>query len=113
MVQKQKKYRAVVVRALKKSGKYRDGLGVLIDSLADTLYTLELCSADIAKLETTTVLEKTRYGEKMAPHPVFKIQRDAQLSLDKLCKGVGLTSADLGSVPGENPLDRLVKAMED
>ena len=90
-----KSYKRYVESALKAAGKYSDGMKLTINATAATLRTLDMCSDDIDGLEATTVWEETRYGKKLAPHPVFKIQRDAQETLTKNCKALGLTYADL------------------
>lgn len=95
MVRKRNTYIAALTKVLKENGKYNDGLRVAIESVADTLVVRDLCRKDIDLLEVTTVKETTRYGEKIAPHPVFKILRDALATLDKGCKSLGLTYAEL------------------
>ena len=88
-------YKSRLVRILKKTGKYNDGLLITVEVLANTMRTLSLCRDEIDGLDKTTVVETTRYGQKLAPHPVFKVQRDAQDSLARLCKTLGLTYTDL------------------
>ncbi len=98
-------YKARIIRALKKTGKYNTGLLVTVDALANTMRTLDICSGEIDGLDKATVVEETRYGRKLAPHPVFKVQRDAQDSLSRLCKTLGLTYADLMKETGDDGLD--------
>jgi hypothetical protein len=65
---------------------------------------LGLANDEIDNLDVTTVLETTRYGEKMAPHPAFKVQRDAQDSVTRQMKALGLTAADLSGEMDDDPL---------
>ncbi len=95
MARKRSTYISALTKALKGSGKYNDGLRLAIESVADTLVVRDLCRKDIDQLTMTTVKETTRYGEKIAPHPVFKILRDALATLDKSCKTLGMTYAEL------------------
>ena len=87
---------------LKKSGKYNDGLALLIDSTAISLNTIELCRKELETLESTTVVVQTRYGEKLEPHPVFRTLRDAQTVLLKNCKELGLNYEELSRMVAED-----------
>lgn len=108
-----KRYKTNIIKLLKDNGSYNDGLGVVINSLSDTLQTLDLCRKEISTLEKTTVYEVTRYGKKLAPHPVFKIQRDAQDTLIKCCKSLGMTYKELSEVVESSPLVNLIDSMRD
>lgn len=100
---------------LKKSGKYNDGLALLIDSTAISLNTIELCRKELETLESTTVVVQTRYGEKLDPHPVFRTLRDAQTVLLKNCKELGLNYEDLSRImeEDEDTFKNLVKYVND
>lgn len=100
---------------LKKSGKYNDGLALLIDSTAISLNTIELCRKELGPLESTTVVVQTRYGEKLEPHPVFRTLRDAQTVLLKNCKELGLNYEDLSRIMEEDDdtFKNLVKYVND
>lgn len=100
---------------LKKSGKYNDGLALLIDSTAISLRTIELCRKELETLESTTVVVQTRYGEKLDPHPVFRTLRDAQTVLLKNCKELGLNYEDLSRIMEEDDdtFKNLVKYVND
>lgn len=100
---------------LKKSGKYNDGLALLIDSTAISLNTIELCRKELETLESTTVVVQTRYGEKLDPHPVFRTLRDAQTVLLKNCKELGLNYEDLSRIIEEDDdtFKNLVKYVND
>ena len=100
---------------LKKSGKYNDGLALLIDSTAISLNTIELCRKELKTLESTTVVVQTRYGEKLDPHPVFRTLRDAQTVLLKNCKELGLNYEDLSRIIEEDDdtFKNLVKYVND
>lgn len=100
---------------LKKSGKYNDGLALLIDSTAICLNTIELCRKELETLESTTIVVQTRYGEKLDPHPVFRTLRDAQTVLLKNCKELGLNYEDLSRIMEEDDdtFKNLVKYVND
>lgn len=106
MANKIDSYRVLIERALKKNGTYSKGLSFQIQTLASALRTLDLANAEIDGLDTTTVWEETRYGRKLAPHPVFKTQRDAQDSISRQLKLLGLTAEALNV--GDDDKDPLV-----
>ena len=108
-------YAARVRSVLKKTGRYSGGMTMLIESTATSLATIDMCRRELETLETTSIIERTRYGERLVPHPVFKTLRDAQNVLLKNCKGLGLSYSELSKiVDGENdPLNDLIRAMED
>ena len=97
-------YQRMVKKALKSCGNYSKSLDIQILSLASALRTLGLANDEIDNLDVTTILETTRYGEKMAPHPAFKVQRDAQDSVTRQMKALGLTAADLSGEMDDDPL---------
>lgn len=109
MAKKVDEYKEIVAKALKSANRYSKGLDTQILSLASALRTLEMANDDIDKLTETTVWETTRYGEKLAPHPVFKIQRDAQDSVTRQMKALGLTAEELSGGDDDDPLIELTK----
>ena len=104
MAKKVADYQKIVKNALKACGNYSKSLDIQIISLASALRTLGLANDEIDTLDVTTILETTRYGKKMAPHPAFKVQRDAQDSVTRQMKALGLTAADLSGVMDDDPL---------
>lgn len=108
-------YSSRIKAMLKKSGKYNDGLALLIDSTAISLNTIELCRKELETLESTTVVVQTRYGGKLDPHPVFRTLRDAQTVLLKNCKELGLNYEDLSRIIEEDDdtFKNLVKYVND
>ena len=72
---------------------------------------MELANAEIDGLETTTVYETTRYGEKLAPHPVFKVAKEAQDMITRQMKALGLTAEDLAGEIDEDPLVDMTKKL--
>ena len=104
MAKKVADYEKMVKNALKTCGNYSKSLNIQILALASALRTLSLANDQIDDLTETTVMETTRYGEKMAPHPAFKVQRDAQDSVTRQMKALGLTAADLSGVMDDDPL---------
>lgn len=105
-------YKKDVISALKKAGTYNRSLDFQILSLASALRQLDLTNDDIDQLTETTVLEETRYGSKLAPHPVFKIQRDAQDSVTRQMKALGLTAEMLVGADDDDPLIELTKKVK-
>lgn len=90
---------------------YSTALDMQITSLASAMRNLDLANDQIDGLEETTVWETTRYGEKLAPHPVFKIAKDAQDMITRQMKALGLTVEDLAGDIDEDPLADLTKKL--
>ena len=104
-------WRTRIKAALKRAGTYNQSLDFQIESLAGAMRTLELATAEIDTLNTTIVWEETRYGRKMAPHPVFKIQRDAQASVTRQMKQLQLTTDQLTTDQNSDPLIDLTQKL--
>lgn len=102
-------YRKQIVKALKTAGTYSKGVDMQVQALATALRTLDMANRDIDGLTETTVMEETRYGWKRAPHPVFKIQKDAQDSITRQMKILGLTTELLAGTDETDPLVDLTK----
>ena len=108
-----RQWHTTITRALKKAGTYNTSLDMQIQALAGAMRTLELAQEEIDKLETTVVWEETRYGRKMQPHPVFKIQRDAQASITRQMKQLQLTTEELTTDQSTDPLIDLTRKLID
>lgn len=80
-------------------------------SLASAMRNLDMANEQIDKLTETTVWETTRYGEKLAPHPVFKIAKEAQELITRQMKALGLTVEDLAGGSDDDPLADLTKKL--
>lgn len=104
-------YKKEIKKQLKANGTYRSGLDLQIMSLASALRNLEMANTQIDGLTETTVWEKTRYGEKLAPHPVFKIAKEAQELITRQMKVLGLTAEDLAGGTEDDPLADLTKKL--
>lgn len=106
-------YKKDIEKALKAAGKYSKSLGAQILSLAGALRTLDLANDEIDRLETTTIPSISRYGnETLVPHPVFKIQKDAQDSVTRQMKALGLTAEELTGTDEDDPLIELTKKVK-
>ena len=106
-------YKKDIEKALKAAGKYSKSLGAQILSLAGALRTLDLANDEIDELETTTISSVSRYGnETLVPHPVFKIQKDAQDSVTRQMKALGLTAEELTGTDEDDPLIDLTKKVK-
>ena len=113
MAKKVNEYKKDIERALKAAGKYSKSLGAQILSLAGALRTLDIANDEIDELETTTIPVVSRYGnETLAPHPVFKIQKDAQDSVTRQMKALGLTAEELTGTDEDDPLIDLTKKVK-
>ena len=110
MEKKVSDYKTDIVKALKAAGKYSRSLDIQIISLAGALCTLNKANAEIDELDSVTISVTSRYGnETLAPHPVFKIQKDAQDSVTRQMKALGLTAEELTGTDEDDPLIDLTK----
>lgn len=104
-------YTKEITKMLKANKTYSRGLDMQILSLASAMRNLEMANDQIDGLTETTVWETTRYGEKLAPHPVFKIAKEAQELLTRQMKALGLTVDELAGNTEDDPLADLTKKL--
>ena len=100
-----------IKKVLRDHKTYTTALDPQITSLASAMRNLDMANAEIDTLKATTVWEKTRYGEKLAKHPVFKISTDAQELVTKQMKALGLTVDELAGEADDDPLADLTKKL--
>lgn len=100
-----------ITKTLKTNKTYSRGLDMQILSLASAMRNLEMANNQIDGLTETTVWETTRYGEKLAPHPVFKIAKEAQELVTRQMKALGLTVDELAGNTEDDPLADLTKKL--
>ena len=100
-----------ITKTLKANKTYSRGLDMQILSLASAMRNLEMANNQIDGLTETTVWETTRYGEKLAPHPVFKIAKEAQELVTRQMKALGLTVDELAGNTEDAPLADLTKKL--
>lgn len=113
MARKTSDFRKDIVKALKSAGKYSKGVDAQVMSLAGALRTLALANDEIDSLDSTTIKVISRYGnESLAPHPAFKIQKDAQASVTLQMKALGLTTEDLTGSDDNDPLIELTRKVQ-
>lgn len=113
MAKKVNEYKKDIEKALKAAGKYSRSLDAQILSLAGALRTLDLANDEIDDLDSTTIPATSRYGnETLVPHPVFKIQKDAQDSVTRQMKALGLTAEELTGTDDDDPLIDLTKKVK-
>lgn len=105
------KHKDDIVKTLKAHKLYSKGLDMQILSLASAMRNLEMANEQIDGLTETTVWETTRYGEKLAPHPVFKIAKEAQELITRQMKALGLTAEDLAGEVDEDLLADMTKKL--
>lgn len=106
-----REYTKEITKLLKANKTYSKGLDMQILSLASAMRNLEMSNDQIDKLTETTVWETTRYGEKLAPHPVFKIAKEAQELVTRQMKALGLTVDELAGNTEDDPLVDLTKKL--
>lgn len=111
MVKTVENYKKEIIKVLKAHKLYSKGLDMQVISLASAMRNLEMANDQIDGLTETTVWEKTRYGEKLAPHPVFKIAKEAQELVTRQMKALGLTAEDLTGDVEDDPLTDLTKKL--
>lgn len=111
MAKKVEEYKKDIVRTLRNLKTYSKGLDMQIVSLASAMRNLDMANQQIDNLTETTVWETTRYGKKLAPHPVFKIAKEAQELITRQMKSLGLTVEDLAGGAEDDPLVDLTKKL--
>ena len=104
-------WRNLITKALKDANKYNSSLKMQIESLSVTMYQLDLASKELETLDRVTCIDLTRYGEKLSPHPVFKILKDLQDSITRQMKILSLTPEDLTADIEASPLERMTDEM--
>lgn len=111
MAKSVEEYRKDIVRTMKAHKIYSKGLDMQITSLASAMRNLEMANDQIDGLTEVTVWEETRYGSKLAPHPVFKVAKEAQDMITRQMKALGLTAEDLAGDIDEDPLVDMTKKL--
>lgn len=94
----------MIVKALKAANRYTHALDVQIYSLASALRALELANHDLDQIDCCT-LETER---SIIAHPAFKIRTDAETSVTRQMKQLGLTTEAIGGGAKEDPMLDLV-----
>lgn len=100
-----------IKKVLRDHKTYTAALDPQITSLASAMRNLQMANDQIDTLVDTTVWEETRYGKKLAPHPVFKIAKDAQRSITEQMKALNLTVDELAGEADDDPLADLTKKL--
>lgn len=111
MAKSVEEYRKDIGRTMKAHKIYSRGLDMQITSLASAMRNLEMANDQIDGLTEVTVWEETRYGSKLAPHPVFKVAKEAQDMITRQMKALGLTAEDLAGDIDEDPLVDMTKKL--
>lgn len=104
-------YTKEITKMLKANKTYSKGLDMQILSLASAMRNLEMANDQIDGLAETTVWETTRYGKKIAPHPAFKVAKEAQELVTRQMKVLGLTVEGLAGNTEDDPLVELTKKL--
>ena len=100
-----------IKKVLRDHKTYTAALDPQITSLASAMRNLQMANDQIDTLTETTVWEETRYGRKLAPHPVFKIAKEAQELVTRQMKALGLTVDELAGEADDDPLADLTKKL--
>lgn len=108
-----KEYKAYIEHALKNVNRYSQSLDAQILSIAGALRTLDLANDEIDGLTGVTISIVSRYGnETLAPHPAFKVQKDAQDSVTRQMKALGLTAEDLSGEVEDDPIVDVTRRLQ-
>ena len=104
-------YEIKIQKALESQSRWSESLVIAVHSLAVAMRNLDMANNDIEALDSCTVLEETRYGKKIAPHPAFKIAKDANEAIGKLLKSLGLTADDISEGIDNDPLAEVTESL--
>lgn len=104
-------YEIKIQKALESQTRWSESLVIAVHSLAVAMRNLDMANHDIEALDSCTVLEETRYGKKIAPHPAFKIAKDANEAIGKLLKSLGLTADDISEGIDNDPLAEVTESL--
>lgn len=104
-------YEIKIQNALESQSRWSESLVIAVHSLAVAMRNLDMANHDIEALDSCTVLEETRYGKKIAPHPAFKIAKDANEAISKLLKSLGLTADDISEGIDNDPLAEVTESL--
>ena len=104
-------YEIKIQKALESQNHWSESLVIAVHSLAVAMRNLDMANHDIEALDSCTVLEETRYGKKIAPHPAFKIAKDANEAIGKLLKSLGLTADDISEGIDNDPLAEVTESL--
>ena len=104
-------YEIKIQKALESQNRWSESLVIAVHSLAVAMRNLDMANNDIEGLDRCTVLEETRYGKKIAPHPAFKIAKDANEAIGKLLKSLGLTADDISEGIDNDPLAEVTESL--
>ena len=111
MAKSVEEYQKQIKKELRANHTYSKALDMQIKSLASAMRNLDMANEQIDGLTETTVWEETRYGSKLAPHPVFKIAKEAQELITRQMKALGLTVEELNGAGDDDPLGDLTKKL--
>lgn len=104
-------YEIKIQKVLESQNRWSESLVIAVHSLAVAMRNLDMANHDIEALDSCTVLEETRYGKKIAPHPAFKIAKDANEAIGKLLKSLGLTADDISEGIDNDPLAEVTESL--
>lgn len=84
-----------VKKALRGASKFHDALSPLVLGLASAMWQLDRINSEMARIDNITYIEKTAYGEKIVPHPLFGMADKVQNNINRYCRSLGLRPEDI------------------
>lgn len=104
-------YEARVRRVLKGAGRWHPSLSLPAQGLSAAMLQLDRAMEAILALDEITYVEKTAYGEKIVPHPVFAMAEKAQATILRYCKLLGVVPEEIVTEERDDRLTELTKTL--
>lgn len=99
-------------KALKEQNNYSKDMESAILLAAGNLFAYQMALSDLEKLDCTYITEISREGsERLVPHPVFRVFKDASESVRRSLRELQLTLATLEGTTENDDLDNLVESV--
>lgn len=95
----------IIIKALKTARRWQPGLMPQVYALASALRSLDIANLDLDTLETSVV----QSPQGLRPHPVFHIRKEAEDSVTRSMKSLGLTAEALIAEIDEDPMEDLTR----
>lgn len=100
--------------ALRKQKNYSRDMDVAIELAAGSLVAYRIAYNDVSNLECSFVEETSRESfSRLIPHPAFKILKDANESLRRSLRELGLTIDTVKGVGDSDEIESIVKIVND
>lgn len=100
-------------KALRDQQNYSKSMEMAIELAAANYIVFEIAILEIEGLDSTYVSEISREGaERLMPHPVFKVFKDASETLRKSLRELQLTLQTLQGTTEDDELNKLIDRVE-